>query len=202
MSFGTELNGIVDRIVADRIGLRMRWLAHSLIFVFLCASCAVASTTSEAPALPMGEFIDQVLDPLAGQIVDEWAEQSKADYAANHPTSTSNSSTGPAGGVASGPGPGGMLNGFLGGIVAASNQEAIQKYNAEIDARRSPLKKELLALFTRRAKSVGDQYSVCVDGEERRYGVKENGFIRLADGPGPCEKTLISTKEAPENADR
>ena len=180
----------------------MRWLAHSLILVFFCASCATAATSPPTPALPMGEFIDQVLDPLAGQIADEWAEQSKADYAANHPTSPQNQGTGSAGGVASGPGPGGMLNGFLGGIVAASNQEAIQKYNAEIDARRQPLKKDLLALFTRRAKSVGDQYSVCVDGEERRYGVKENGFVRLPDGPGPCEKTLISTKGDSENTNR
>lgn len=94
------------------------------------------------------------------------------------------------------------MGGFIGAFVAAANQEAIEKYNAEIDARRPPLKKDLLALFTRRARVVGDQYSVCVDGEERRYGVKENGFIRLADGPGPCEKTLISTKGDSENTNR
>ncbi len=180
----------------------MRWLAHPLIFVFLCASCATAATSPAIPALPMGEFIDQVLDPLAGQIVDEWAEESKAAYAADHPTSMQNPSTGSAGGVASGPGPGGMMGGFIGAFVAVANQEAIEKYNAEIDARRQPVKKDLLDLFTRRTKSVGDQYSVCVDGEERRYGVKENGFVRLADGPGPCEKTVISTKEASDNTDR
>jgi hypothetical protein len=150
----------------------------------------------------MGEFIDQMLDPLATQIVDEWAEESKVEYAINHPTSTHNPKTGSAGGMASGAGPGGMMGGFIGAFVTASNQEAIQKYNAEIDARRQPVKKELLALFTRRARSVGDQYSVCVDGAERRYGIKDNGFIRLEDGPGPCEKTLISTKEAPANNDR
>ncbi len=94
------------------------------------------------------------------------------------------------------------MGGFIGAYVTAANQEAIQKYNAEIDARRQPVKKDLLALFTRRARSVGDQYSVCVDGAERRYCVKENAFVRLPDGPGPCEKTVISTKGSPENTDR
>ena len=179
----------------------MRWLAHSLIFALLCVSCASALPSPSTPALPMDAFIDQVLDPLASQIVNELAEQSKAEYAANHPTSMPKPSTGAAG-AASGGGPSGMLNGFLGGIVAASNQDAIQKYNAEIDSRRHPIKKELLTLFTRRARSVEDQYSVCVDGAERRYGVKDNGFIQLPDGPGPCEKTVISTKGSPENTDR
>jgi hypothetical protein len=150
----------------------------------------------------MEAFVDQVLDPLAGQIADEWAEESKAEYAANHPTSLQKPSTGSTGGGASGAGPGGMLSGFLGGIVAASNQEAIQRFNAEVDARRQPLKNDLLALFTRRTRTVENQYSVCVDGVERRYGVKDNGFFRLPDGPGPCERTVISTKGASENTNR
>ena len=104
--------------------------------------------------------------------------------------------------MALGVGPGRMMGGFIAAYVLAANQEAILKYNAEIAARREPLKKEVLALFIRRTKSVGDQYSVCVEGAERRYGVKENAFVRLADGPGPCEKTVISTKESPENTDR
>jgi hypothetical protein len=72
----------------------MRWLAYSLIFVLLGASCAAATTAPSTPALPMEEFINQVLDPLAGQFVDEWAEESKAEYAAKHPTSMQNSSAG------------------------------------------------------------------------------------------------------------
>jgi len=169
----------------------MRWLAYPLIFVLLGASCATAPTSPSAPALPMEEFINQVLDPLATQIVDEWFEEGKAEYAAKHSTA------GSGGGMASG-----MMGKYVGAYVIPENQEAIQKYNAEIDARRDPVKKEILALFIRRAKSVGDQYSVCVEGAERRYGVKDNGFIRVADGPGPCEKTLISTKEVPANNDR
>jgi len=180
----------------------MRWLVHSLIFVLLCASCAAAPTSPSTSSLPMQEFIDQVLDPLATQIVDEWAEESKTEFAANHPTSMQAPKAGSAGGIASGTGPGGMMGGFIGAYVTASNQEAIQKYNAEIEARRQPVKKELLALFTQRARLVADQYSVCVDGAERRYGVKDNGFIQLPDGPGPCEKTVISTKGSPENTDR
>ncbi len=180
----------------------MRWLAYSLIFILLGASCAAAPTSPSSPALPMEEFINQVLDPLAAQIVDEWAEESKTEFAAKHPTSMQSSSAGSAGGMASGAGPGGMMGGFIGAYVVAANQEAVQKYNAEIDARRQPVKKDLLALFTQRARIVGDQYSVCIDGAERRYGVKENAFLRLADGPGPCEKTVISTKGGPENNDR
>jgi len=139
----------------------------------------------------MGEFIGQVLDPLASQFVAEWAEASKAEYAAQYPTADS------GGGMASG-----MMGKYVSKYVFPANQEAIQKHNAEIDARRQPLKKEVLALFIRRTKSVGDQYSVCVEGAERRYGVKDNGFIQLPDGPGPCEKTVISMKESPENTDR
>lgn len=181
-----ELDRTVDRINIDTIGSLMRWLAYSLIFVLLGASCATAPTSPSAPALPREEFINQVLDPLAGQFVDEWAESSKAEYAAQHPTA----------------GSGGMMGKYVGKYVFAPNQEAIQKYNAEIDARRESLKKEILALFIQRAKSVGDQYSVCVEGAERRYGVKDNGFIQLPDGPGPCEKTVISTKGDPESTDR
>jgi hypothetical protein len=164
----------------------MRWPAYSLIFVLLGASCATAPTSPSAPALPREEFINQVLDPLAAQIVDEWVESSKAEYAAQHPTA----------------GSGGMMGKYVGKYVFTPNQEAIQKYNAEIDARREPLKKEVLALFIRRAKSVGDQYSVCVEGAERRYGVKDKGFIRLEDGPGPCEKTLITTNEGSDSDNR
>src|SRR5688572_27522113 len=127
----------------------MSFLRYFLILVLLCASCAAPPTAHSTPALPVEEFIAQVLDPLAGQIADEWAEESKAEYAANHPTSIPKPSTGSTGGAASGGGPGGMLSGFLGGIVADSNQEAIQKYNAGVDARRQPLKKDLVALFTR-----------------------------------------------------
>ena len=79
----------------------MRALAHSLIFLLFYASCAAVPTSPPTPTLPMGEFINQVLDPLAAQIVDEWAEQSKAEYAASHPTSLPKSSTGSAGGAAS-----------------------------------------------------------------------------------------------------
>jgi hypothetical protein len=181
-----ELDRTVDRINIDTIGSPMRWLAYSLIFVLLGASCATAPTSPSVPAFSREEFITQVLDPLAAEIVDERTETSKAEYAAQHPT---------AGSV-------GMMGKYVGKYVFATNQEAIQKYNAEIDARREPLKKEVLALFIRRAKSVGDQYSVCVEGAERRYGVKENAFVRLVDGPGPCEKTEISTKESPDNTDQ
>lgn len=188
---GIELDRTVDRINSHRIGFLMRWLAYSLIFVLLGASCAAVPTSATAPALPREEFINQVLDPLAGEFVDEWAEASKAEYAANHPTA------GPGGGMASG-----IMGKYVGKYVFPANQEAIQKYNAEIDARREPLKKEVLALFIRRAKSVADQYSVCVEGAERRYGVKDNGFVRLEDGPGPCEKTLITTREGSESSDQ
>ena len=150
----------------------------------------------------MEEFIAQVLDPLAGQIADEWAVESKAEYAANHPISMQKPSSGTDPGAASGGGPGGMMGGFIGAYVAVANQEAIEKYNAGVEARREPLKKDLLALFTRRTRTVEDQYSVCVDGAERRYGVTDKGFVRLPDGPGPCEKTEISTKGTSENTDR
>ena len=45
----------------------MRWLAHLSILGLLCASCATSPIHPPSPALPFGEFIDHVLDPLASK---------------------------------------------------------------------------------------------------------------------------------------
>lgn len=97
----------------------MRWLALVPI-LFFSSSCSTFLSTS--PSLPFVEFIDQVLDPLAGKLADERIEQAKAQLRAG-----------------------------------------------------------------------GNQYSVCVEGAERRYGVESDKFVRLIDWVSPCELTILKT---------
>ena len=164
----------------------MRWLAQFSIFGLFCASCAIAPALPPAPALPFGEFVGQVLDPLAGTLADERIEQAQVELKSGELSvsllSLLGIDFGPEGSV-------------VGGGLATLNDASIEQQSAYLDTRRHPLKKEILSLLTQRTKIQGDQYHVCVNGAERRYGVQEGKFIRLTDGPGPCEAVLLSTKE-------
>jgi|CXWL01.1.fsa_nt_gi hypothetical protein len=162
----------------------MRWLAHFSIFALFCASCATAPILPTAPTLPFGEFVDQVLDPLSGKIADEHIQQAQADLKAGQLSPVLLTLLGSAFG------PGGTV---AGAGLANLQTATIDQKSAQLDTRRLPLKKELLALFTSRAKAESDHYSVCVEGAERRYGVQSGKFVRLADGQGPCEVTALKT---------
>ena len=157
----------------------MRWLAHSLVLVIFLASCATTPSTLPEPALPIGEFIDQVLDPLAGKIAAERIQQAQAELKAGQLSPSLRALLG-------------IPFGTGGAAVSSGLKNAsIEQLTAQLDARRLPLKKELLALFTRRAKAEGDQYSVCVEGSERRYGVQNEKFVRLGDSSYPCETARV-----------
>jgi hypothetical protein len=160
----------------------MRWLALLSILGLLLTSC---TTISSAPALPFGEFVDQILDPLAGKHADELIQHEQAKLKAGQVSPALASFLGslihPVAGT------------MIGGGIAAFNNSSIEQKSAQLDTLRYPLKKEILALLVRRAKIEGDQYSVCLDGAERRYGVQSGKFIRLADGLGPCETTQLKT---------
>lgn len=65
---------------------------------------------------------------------------------------------------------------------------------ASLDSRRGPVKDKLLDLFTSRLQDQGTEFSVCVNGHERRYQ-QVAGFPRLDDGPDSCPTTPISLKD-------
>jgi hypothetical protein len=160
----------------------MRWLALLPILGLLLTSC---TTIPPSPALPFGEFIDQVLDPLAGKHAVELIQHEQAKLKAGQISPDLASFIGslihPGAGT------------VIGAGLAAFNNSSIEQQSAQLDTLQYPLKKEVLALLTKRAKAEGDQYSVCLEGTERRYGVQHEKFVRLADGPGLCETTQLKT---------
>ena len=161
----------------------MRWLAQISILGFLSVSCSTIPSTT--PALPFGEFVDQVLDPLAGKHADDLIQHEQTKLKAGHASPALASFLGSL--LAPGAGT------VIGGGLAAFNNASLEQRSAQLDTLRYPLKKEVLALLTKRTKIEGDQYSVCLEGAERRYNVQDGKFVRLADGSGHCETTILKT---------
>jgi len=158
----------------------MRWLAQSLLL--LCSAC---STIQTGPALPVGEFYDHVLEPLAVKAAAERIDQAKAHVTAGKfsPELAAILGTFLAPGTGSAVGAG----------VASLANSSLDKKVALIETRRLPLQRELLELYIGRTKAVGSDYRVCVDGAERVYTVQDGRFVRLANGPGPCEVTNLQS---------
>ena len=152
-------------------------LPVGLIALFF-VSCAI---TTSRPSLPVGEFYDHVLDPLAQKIANERVDHELAKIQSSH---------GALGSV-------GSLIGLPAAIIGAGldwwSQDSAQEKRATLEARRLPLKKELLVLFESRTKETPDGYSVCVEGIQRRYSVRGEKFVREENGPGPCDTALVYT---------
>ena len=151
------------------------YLAAMTLFLVSCAS------TLPRPSLPVGEFYDQVLAPLAEKIANERVNHELAGM------QPSGSSLGTIGSFVNAP------VAILGAGLDFWRQANTQDKRTALEARRLPLKKELLALFESRTNETADGYSVCVEGIERRYSVKRERFVREANGSGPCEAALIYT---------
>ena len=164
----------------------MRWLAQSSL-ALLCVSCSGLSL-SPGPALPIGEFYNHVLDPLAGTLADERITQAKAEVSSKKVSPVLATLLGSL----FAPGAGSAI----GGGLAALNNSSIEQQLAMLDTRRLPLKHELLQLFIGRTKTEGEHYRVCVEGVERVYAVQDGHFVRLANGPGPCEVTTLTSLQA------
>jgi len=146
----------------------MHWLAKISVLGLFLVSCATIPPVSHSPALPFGEFVDQVLDPLAGTMADERIHRAQAELNAGEISPSLLAMLG----VALDP-----QGSVLGDGFARLKNSSMEQESAYLDAQRHPLKKEVLALLTKRAKSVGDQYSVCVEQAERRYGVLDGKFV-------------------------
>src|SRR5206468_12122101 len=108
------------------------------------------------PSLPVGEFYDHVLDPLAQKIANERVD---------HELARIPSSWGALGSVGS------LINppaAMIGAGLDWWSQASAQEQRVTLEARRLPLKQELLGLFESRTKQTADGYSVCVEGIQRR----------------------------------
>lgn len=180
----------------------MRLLVPALSGFLVCASCVSAPLT---PALPIGEFIDQVLDPLAEKLANERVDRFKREFVGTLPGPSLDSRIGAtvgAGlgllGFGFGAPAGSAVGGLLGQLSEGSHQQKLDQLNALAEARRGPLKKELLDLFIKRATAHADKYAVCVEGIERVYGISAGKFQREANGPGPCDVTPVQTVVTPQ----
>ena len=158
------------------------YLAPLLLFCGALMSCAHA-----APRASVGDFTDQILEPLALRIADEKISEAGAELksARTPKASTQTLAT--------------VLNelpwiGKLLNVSTASRKAQLDEDLAWLETRRMPLKRELLDLFVGRTVQDQETFSFCVNGVERRYQAIEPGrFTRLPDGPGPCEITSLSS---------
>ena len=151
---------------------------HVVLLVLFLASCA---RLSPGPSLPVGEFYDQVLDPLAEKIANQRVDHELAAL----PSAAASLAT-----------VGSLINApvaIIGAALDLLRHSNAQDKRSALEARRLPLKQELLALFESRTKATADGYSVCVEGVERRYSVRGLKFVREANGSGLCQTALIHT---------
>jgi hypothetical protein len=153
----------------------------------LYASCALllcAAMVSCAHAMPrasMGDFTDQILEPLALRVADEKIIEAGAAFkAARTPkASTQTMAT--------------LLTDipWIGKLLSFSSVSRKAQLDEELiwlETRRMPLKRELLDLLVFRTTQDDDTFMFCLDNVQRRYQAMETGrFTRLPDGPGPCE---------------
>lgn len=160
--------------------------------VLLCgvlASCAHAVP----PASPasIGDFTDQILEPLALRVADEKIIEAGAELRLAHTPKASTQTM--AGLLNELPWIGKLLN-----FSSVSQRARLDEQLAWLETRRMPLKRELLDLFVSRTTRDDDIFSFCINGHERRYqAINAGRFTRLPDGSGPCDIIpLYSLKQA------
>ena len=157
--------------------------ALGLTFIF----AGVLGCTHATPQTSIGDFSDQVLQPLAARLADEKILEVqalvKAEQTPNVPVQTLASLFQEL------PWVGKLIN-----IGTASLKARLEQDLAWLETRRVPLRHELIALFESRTEQSQDTFSFCLSGVQRRYQALEVGrFTRLTDGPGHCETTKLQT---------
>jgi len=156
-----------------------------ILLALLCAAFSACSSIAPSPSLPIGEFYDHVLDPLATKLANEHIDQSHAELTSGYLSPTLLTLLGS---VVYGP-----VGGTVGGGLATVGNASIDKQMAQVESNRIPLKRAFLDLLSTRTTVKGTAYAVCVQGAERLYGVQDGRFVRLTDGPGPCAITPLSS---------
>jgi hypothetical protein len=164
----------------------------ALVFCVCLASCQHSSPPS-LPSASLGDFTDQVLEPLAVRLADEKIIQDRADSIARFTPKASER------GVQD------LLTGipYVGKLLEygeSTRKAELEEELAWLETRRIPLKREILDLFVSRTVPTNAGFSVCVEGRQRQYKLTEGGrFTRLADGSERCDTTELKTLKRQTN---
>ena len=145
----------------------------------------IVSCAHQTRQASIGDFTDQVLEPLAARIADEKIiERTALARAAQTPAATQQTI---AAVLQELPWIGEMFT-----VVNTTRQAYLEQDLVWLETRRIPLRHELLSIFRSRTQQDGNTFAFCVNGVERRYEAIEQGrFSRLDDGPSPCETTPL-----------
>lgn len=161
-------------------------LGSIIVLCVLLGGCA-NPLMQPAPRASIGDFTDNVLEPLALRVADEKIMEASTALKFEHTPKA------PIQALA------GLLDevpwiGKLLSVRNVSQRARLEEDLAWLETRRLPLKRELLTLFVSRTTAERETFTVCVDAVQRRYQALDvNRFTRLSDGPGPCDLTNLSS---------
>ncbi|MDP1769702.1 MAG: hypothetical protein Q8L74_13005 [Nitrospirota bacterium] len=168
------------------------------VFSLTIAIHARAEDPPQSAGVSIGEFVDQVLSPLAEQLSNESMTHFKFKLTHLYAKSERQGLQKPSGDLDAlfyrmfdfaAPGSGLALEELSKDkdINDSRVREALfQEMLAWLDTRRLPLKRELLDLYAAATVKNESGYSLCVEGRARRYEFSDGRFHRLADGAKPC----------------
>lgn len=160
---------------------------HAMGCVFLLCGTLVSCAHAPLPRASMGDFTDQVLEPIALRVADEKITEASAELKSAHTPKAATQTM--ASLLTELPWIGKLLS-----YRTVSQRAQLDEDLVWLETRRLPLKRELLELFVLRTTQDGETFSFCVNGVERRYRVIEaSRFTRLPDGPGPCDFTPLQS---------
>jgi len=151
----------------------------------------LSSCTHVSPHASLGDFTDQVIEPLASRMADEvFMEKRAALIAAHIPEASFATVTSLLVEVP-----------MVGRWIQWGTQVRKTQLEADLawlETRRLPLKQELRDLFVARTVKTDEGFAFCADGKQRRYQIIEGArFSRLEDGSGPCDLTKLHSLRRP-----
>lgn len=156
---------------------------HMSCALLLCGT--LASCAHALPRASIGDFTDQILEPLALRVADEKISVVSADMKSARTPKASTQTM--ASLLTELPWVGRLLS-----FGTVSRKAHLDEDLVWLETRRIPLKRELLELFVLRTTQEGETFTLCADGVQRRYqAIDPSRFTRLPDGPGPCESTPL-----------
>ena len=162
-------------------------IQRSEIWLLIVTLSMTVSCTHQTRHASIGDFTDQVLEPLAARLADEKIIEKTALIRAAQTPAASHQTI--AAVLQELPWIGKMFT-----VVNTTRQAYLEQDLAWLETRRIPLRHELLSIFRSRTQQDGNAFAFCVNGVERRYQAIEQGrFSRLDDGSGPCETTPLQS---------
>jgi hypothetical protein len=167
-------------------------------FLFACSHKAPA-TLPDGAVLGFGDFVEQVLKPLATERAEEVLVQEKARITDQY-SGFSLTAIGVAAGAAVGAyssaglgtGVGAAVGGAIGRAIDAKREADRKQALGRAEAQKIALQQRLLERFTERTTVDEPIYALCAMGKYRRYEVRGARFVRLQDDPAvPCPLQVL-----------